>query len=114
TAFAMVVIGGLGSLGGALLGATYVRGAQYFFPGNWALLASASGLLLVLMILPGGIGAALADVRGAYLRWVARRRAIIVQSLVADRREEPVELSADSVETALEAADSEHVAEHLA
>ena len=70
-AFSMVVIGGLGSLSGALIGAFYVRGAQYFLPGNWALLASGAGLLLVLMILPGGIGAAIADVRDAYLRWVA-------------------------------------------
>jgi branched-chain amino acid transport system permease protein len=38
-AFSMVVIGGLGSLSGALLGAFYVRGAQYFLPGNWAQLA---------------------------------------------------------------------------
>ena len=33
-AFSMVVIGGLGSLPGALLGAFYVRGTQYFLPGN--------------------------------------------------------------------------------
>ncbi len=93
-AFSMVVIGGLGSLSGALLGAFYVRGAQYFLPGNWAQLASGAGLLLVLMILPGGIGAAIADVRDAYLRWVANRRGLLVPSLVADRREEPVEIPA--------------------
>jgi branched-chain amino acid transport system permease protein len=113
SAFSMVVIGGLGSLGGALIGATYVRGAQYFFPGSWALLASAAGLLLVLMILPGGIGAALADVRDGYLRWVARRRGILVPSLVADRREEPVELPPEAVETAVEAAERDTVVEHL-
>jgi branched-chain amino acid transport system permease protein len=112
-AFAMVVIGGLGSLGGALIGATYVRGAQYFFPGSWALLASAAGLLLVLMILPGGIGAALADVRDGYLRWVARRRGILVPSLLADRREDPVELSPADMQTAVEAADSETIVERL-
>src|SRR5262249_59394298 len=103
-----------GALGGALIGAPCVKGAQSFFPGNWALLASASGLLLVLMVLPGGIGAALADVRDAYLRWVARRRDLLVPSLVADRREEPVEISPEAMEGAVEAADSEHVAEHLA
>ena len=91
TAFSMVVIGGLGSLSGALIGAFYVRGAQYFLPGNWAQLASGAGLLLVLMILPGGIGAAMADVRDGYLRWVARRRNILVPSLLADRKaDEPV------------------------
>ena len=34
--FSMVVIGGLGSLSGAVLGTVYVRGAQYFLHGNWA------------------------------------------------------------------------------
>ncbi len=43
TAFSMVVIGGLGSLSGALIGAFYVQGAKYFLPGNWALLASGAG-----------------------------------------------------------------------
>ncbi len=113
-AFSMVVIGGLGSLSGALLGALYVRGAQYFFPGSWALLASGAGLLLVLMILPGGIGAAIADVRDAYLRWVANRRGILVPSLVADRREEPVEIPASAVEEAVEAAEGGFVPEQLA
>lgn len=86
--FSMVVIGGLGSLGGALLGAFYVRGADYFLPAEWQFLATGAGLLLVLMILPGGLGAAVSDVRDAYLRWVARRRAVLVPSLVADRRAE--------------------------
>ena len=45
------------------------------------------------MILPGGIGAAIADVRDAYLRWVARRRNLLVPSLLADRKaDEPVVL----------------------
>lgn len=115
-AFSMVVIGGLGSLGGALLGALYVRGAQYFLPGTWALLASGTGLLLVLMILPGGLGAAVADARDGYLRWVARRRNILVPSLVADRRadEGPVPLTPEQQETALEAAESQSIPETLA
>jgi branched-chain amino acid transport system permease protein len=113
TAFSMVVIGGLGSLSGALIGAFYVRGAQYFLPGNWAQLASGAGLLLVLMILPGGIGAAIADIRDAYLRWVANRRGLLVPSLVADRREEPVEIPAATVEPAVEAAESEPIPEQM-
>jgi ABC-type branched-subunit amino acid transport system permease subunit len=113
TAFSMVVIGGLGSLSGALIGAFYVRGAQFFLPGNWAQLASGAGLLLVLMILPGGIGAAIADVRDAYLRWVARRRNLLVPSLLADRKEEPIEIPEDQVEAAIEAAEGEPMPEHL-
>lgn len=112
SAFSMVVIGGLGSLPGALLGALYVKGAGYYLPGAWSLFASSSGLLLVLMILPGGLGAGLADVRDGYLRWVARRRNLLVPSLLADRRaEEPVAVPEAAAEAAVEAAESAPVAE---
>ena len=75
-AFTVTVIGGLGSIPGALLGATYVRSAQYFLPAEWEILATGIGLLAVLMILPGGLGAGLADIRDAILRRVANRRSI--------------------------------------
>ena len=87
-AFSTVVIGGLGSIPGAVLGAFYIRGAQYFLPGNWQLIASGAGVVLVLWLLPGGLGAALVRARDAYLRWVAARRGILVPSLLADRRVE--------------------------
>ena len=46
--------------------------------------------------------------------WVARRRDILVPSLVADRRvEEPVQLTDEQRETALEAAEGESVVEKL-
>lgn len=85
-AFSMTVIGGLGSVPGALLGAAYVRGAWAFLPPEWQFLATGAGLLLVLMVLPGGLGAALFDVRDGLLRRVARRRGVHVPSLVADSR----------------------------
>jgi branched-chain amino acid transport system permease protein len=112
-AFSMVVIGGLGSLSGALLGAFYVRGAEYFLPGNWAQLASGAGLLLVLMILPGGIGAAIADIRDAYLRWIARRRNLLVPSLLADRKADPVQIPPELAEEAVESAETAPIPEHL-
>jgi branched-chain amino acid transport system permease protein len=89
--FSMVVIGGLGSLPGVLLGAAYIWGTQYFLPGQWAFLATGAGLLLILMILPGGLGAVLYDTRDWLLRQIAKRRRLVVPSLVADVRvEEPV------------------------
>jgi len=89
--FSMVVIGGLGSIPGVLLGAVYVYGAQYFLPGQWTFLATGAGLLLILMVLPGGLGAVLYDVRDWLLRQIAKRRNIVVPSLVADVRvEEPL------------------------
>ncbi len=84
--FSMVVIGGLGSISGVVLGAVYVRGANHFLPGAWQLLASGGGLLVVLWILPGGLGAALYEVRDAALRRIAARRGLVVPSLVADVR----------------------------
>ncbi len=87
--FSMVVIGGLGSIPGALIGAFYVRGTQYFLPVEWQFLATGVGLLLVLMIFPGGIGAALYDLRDAFLRRVARRRDLLVPSLVTDHPASP-------------------------
>lgn len=86
--FSMVVIGGLGSLPGALLGATYVKGADFFLPLEWQFLASGVGLLLILLVFPSGLGGVLADVRDAVLRRVAARRKLVVPSLVADVRVE--------------------------
>jgi ABC-type branched-subunit amino acid transport system ATPase component/ABC-type branched-subunit amino acid transport system permease subunit len=74
--FAMVVIGGLGSIPGALLGALYVRGVTWVLPVDWQILATGAGLLVVLLVFPGGLGAAFADLRDAFLRRVAVRRGI--------------------------------------
>ncbi len=85
--FSIVVLGGLGSIGGAIAGSVYIWGIDYFVPASaqWAkYLASGLGVLLVLMLLPGGIGAAAGDLRNGALRWVARRRGIRVPSLLAD------------------------------
>jgi branched-chain amino acid transport system permease protein len=89
--FTMVVIGGLGSLPGAILGAVYVRSVEFFIGGGWALLASGGGILLILMVLPGGLGAGMYRIRDEILRWVAKRRGIVVPSLLADIRQEEVE-----------------------
>jgi branched-chain amino acid transport system permease protein len=87
TAFTMVVIGGLGSLPGAVLGAVYVKGAQYFLPTELSFFVSGIGLLVVLIVLPGGLGSLLYQARDGFLRWVATRRAIMVPSLFADARD---------------------------
>lgn len=86
--FSMVVIGGLGSVPGAVLGAVYVRGAEFFLPPAWALIASGAGLLLLLLFVPEGLGGIVFSVRDRYLRIVARRRGILVPSLLADKRSE--------------------------
>jgi branched-chain amino acid transport system permease protein len=109
----MVVIGGLGSVPGALLGSFYVRGTQYFLPAEWQFLATGAGLLLVLMIFPGGLGAALYEIRDWYLRRVAARRHLIVASLLADQRVEPEPVPAAALDAAEDAAQRAHVPEAL-
>ena len=88
TIFAMAVVGGISSLPGALLGALYVLGTQWFLPLQWQFLASGLGILIVLMILPTGFGGLLFQVRDLLLRRIADRRSILVPSLVADRRDD--------------------------
>ena len=98
--FSMAVIGGLGSLAGAVAGAFYLRGTQWFIDDSrWQLLATSGGLLLVLMVVPGGLGAVAYRIRDQLLRWVADRRGIVVPSLVADVAvEEPDVLAAESAD----------------
>ncbi len=82
--FSMVVIGGLGSLPGAVLGAFYIRGAEFLLSPAWSLIASGVGVLALLLLVPEGLGGVLYGIRDRYLRAVAKRRGILVPSLVAD------------------------------
>lgn len=84
--FSMVVIGGLGSLPGAVMGAVYVRSAEFFLPPQYSTLATGVGILLLLMFLPEGLGGLVYNARDAYLRAIAKRRGLVVPSLLADKR----------------------------
>ena len=74
--FLMVVVGGLGSITGVVIGAIYVWGTQYFLHGGWSLVASGFGILLLLLVLPEGLGGLLYTVRDELLRRVAARRGL--------------------------------------
>jgi len=107
TMFTAAVIGGLGSLTGGVIGAIYIEGSFFLLPSDWRFFSSALGVLFVLLVLPGGIGSVLFRIRDEYLRWVARRRGLIVPSLLADRRVdeeeiEPPEIEAELVELVTE------------
>jgi branched-chain amino acid transport system permease protein len=84
--FSMVVIGGMGSLTGAVLGAVYVAGIEYFLPAELQLFATGFGLLILLLVFPGGLGQIFYALRDRILREIAARRNIEVPSLIADRR----------------------------
>ena len=91
--FIMVVIGGLGSIPGALMGPVVIEGLEYFrssFPDAIQdvlfLLTTGVGLVVVLLFLPGGFSQLYYGVRDRMLRRIADRRGIHVPSLIADRR----------------------------
>jgi ABC-type branched-subunit amino acid transport system permease subunit len=89
--FSMVVIGGMGSLAGPILGAIYVLGIQYFLPADLQLFATGFGLLILLLVFPGGLGQILYGLRDRFLREIAGRKDILVPSLIADRLQpEPI------------------------
>ena len=72
---AMAVIGGLGSLTGAVTGALWVVGLPSFWPTNAEvpLFTSSIGLLIILLYIPGGFTQIGYWMRGEVLRWVEKR-----------------------------------------
>lgn len=81
--FILVVIGGVSSLAGALLGAGFFVGGAILFPGLVSLVTGVTGMI-VLMAIPGGLTQVVFGLRDAVLRVVAMRQHIIVPSLFAD------------------------------
>ena len=74
-ALTMVVVGGLGSVPGAILGAVFVKSTEWFnvwvppqYRQFFTFAGSGIGLLLVLWLLPGGFGSLLSRARDAVLR----------------------------------------------
>lgn len=98
-AFAMVVVGGLTSVPGAIAGAFLLRITQYTIGGSLQLIVTGAGVLFLLLAFPGGLSQLVMGVRDAYLRFVARRRGIVVPSLLADAAPvEPVAASSDALD----------------
>ncbi|MGA0820058.1 MAG: ABC transporter permease [Ilumatobacteraceae bacterium] len=72
--FTASVVGGLGSMFGAVLGAAYLRGTEWFVTAEeWRFVSSAAGVLIVLLIAPGGLGALVIRVRDQLAFLVDRR-----------------------------------------
>ena len=84
--FISAVVGGVGSMFGAALGAGLLDGSRNFLSGPAGLLPSAVGVLGVLLLVPGGLAEVAYRVRDGLLRRYARARSIHVPSLVADSR----------------------------
>jgi branched-chain amino acid transport system permease protein len=107
--FTATVVGGLGSITGALIGAVFFKGGTWFLQGNWQLLPSAVGVLVVLLVYPAGLSGLFFRVRDGWLRSVARRFGIVAPSLLADTKEpeEPIEHADEAAEEVDERAHAE-------
>ena len=72
--FTASIVGGLGSLFGAVLGAAYLRGMEWFVTADeWRFLSTAAGVLFVLLALPGGLGALVVRLRDELARRIEAR-----------------------------------------
>ena len=87
--FTSAVIGGLGSLLGVALGATYFTVIDSLLPREWQFFVIGAGVLSVLMITPSGLGGLVFRIRDGLLRGLARRHDLLVPSLLADRADRP-------------------------
>ncbi|MEY2475517.1 MAG: hypothetical protein QOG87_832 [Actinomycetota bacterium] len=75
-AFTMVVVGGMASLWGGVLGAVYVYVAQYYL-GSWAqLVVTGGGIIAILQFAPGGLAQLSYQLRDLALGPILRRRGL--------------------------------------
>lgn len=85
--FLIAVIGGLGSIGGALAGVAYIALVNLFIPFTAGqLFATGAGVVVILLFYPSGLGGIIFALRDAWLRRVAMRARIYVPSLVGNHR----------------------------
>ena len=72
---ALAVIGGLGSLAGAVAGALWVIGLPAFWPSNRTvpLFTSSIGLLIILLYIPGGFTQIGYWLRSSIVNWLEQR-----------------------------------------
>lgn len=89
--FLMTVIGGLGSLAGPVIGAFYLGALSLMRStplGSFAalLLSPGIGVVVLLLVAPGGLSGVVFKVRDEWLRRIASRRRIAVPTLMADGR----------------------------
>jgi ABC-type branched-subunit amino acid transport system ATPase component/ABC-type branched-subunit amino acid transport system permease subunit len=90
---ALAVIGGLGSLAGAVVGAFWVIGLPAFWPDNQTvpLFTSSIGLLIILLYIPGGFTQIGYWARSGILSWLEKR---LPEAPTKTRTAPPVSLSA--------------------
>ena len=68
------IIGGLGSITGVVVGAVYI-GSTNRLPDDWRLLATSFSVLLILLVMPAGLGSQITKLRDVIARAAIRRQA---------------------------------------
>jgi branched-chain amino acid transport system permease protein len=107
--FTMVIIGGVTSPAGALLGALYLQGTFWFLPTEWQPIASGIGVLAILLILPGGLGGLAYRLRDRWLARVATSHNIEAPGLASAGAEPPADIEPDDIPLATESAEAEPI-----
>ena len=93
--FLMTVIGGLGSIAGPLLGASYIGILNLLSASPLVrFLATGGGVVLLLLIFPGGLAEGAFAVRDSLLKRIALRRGISVPSLIEDASQDGTQAKA--------------------
>ncbi len=80
------IIGGLGSITGVIIGAVYI-GATLRLPDEWRLLSTSFSVLLILLVMPAGLGSQVTKIRDLIARGARRRHDANERKLVASLAE---------------------------
>jgi branched-chain amino acid transport system permease protein len=75
--FTAAVVGGMGTVLGAVLGSLYFNGTFFWLTGSWRILASGIGVLGVLLVAPAGLSGLWYDLRDLVIRWFGKRQGIV-------------------------------------
>ncbi|MFI5040587.1 MAG: ATP-binding cassette domain-containing protein [Acidimicrobiales bacterium] len=73
----MVVLGGVTTISGAVLGAIWVQGIPAVWGQNFGILTSGLGLIAILLAAPGGLASVVFEIRDRAARWLVRGAATL-------------------------------------
>lgn len=93
--FVSAIIGGLGSVTGVIVGALYSRITLRLPTVEWRLLATSFGVLLILLVMPAGLGSQIVKLRDLFARWALRRPHTTAPATVAEPTEPSITVAAD-------------------
>ena len=89
--FTSAIIGGLGSITGVVIGAVYSRTTLRLHSLEWRLLTTSIGVLLILLVMPAGLGSQLTKVRDLIAKAATKRqRRTSVAPVTQDEAPAPV------------------------